>query len=89
MVGHNQHTIEMAIDLCKPSATIVCFGVPDDATYEFPYSKFFRQNLTIIGSVTPDPGVDFPEAVAMMEAGEFEADCIYTHVFSLDDVQSA
>ena len=31
--------------------------------------------------------MDFPEAVAMMEAGEFEADCIYTHVFSLDDVQ--
>ena len=36
MVGHNQHTINMAIDLCKPSATIVCFGVPDDPTYEFP-----------------------------------------------------
>ena len=36
MVGHNQETVEMAIDLCKPSATVVCFGVPDDKTYVFP-----------------------------------------------------
>lgn len=89
MVGHNQHTIEMAMDLCKPSATIVCFGVPDDKTYNFPYEKWFRANLTMIASVTPDPGVDFPEAVEMMEAGEFEADALYTHIFKLEDAQKA
>lgn len=89
MVGHNQYTIEMAMDLCKPSGTIVCFGVPDEKTYQFPYEKWFRANLTMIASVTPDPGVDFPEAVEMMEAGEFEADILYTHVFKLDDIQKA
>ena len=51
--------------------------------------KWFRANITMIASVTPDPGVDFPEAVDMMEAGAFEADCLYTHVFDLDDVQTA
>lgn len=40
MVGHNTETIELAIDLAKPSATIVCFGVPDD---EY---KFIPHNLS-------------------------------------------
>jgi threonine dehydrogenase-like Zn-dependent dehydrogenase len=31
------------------------------------------QNLTMIASVTPDPGVDFPEAVELMETGRFDA----------------
>ena len=47
MVGHNQHTINMAIDLCKPSATIVCFGVPDDPTYEFPCAPPCYQTLRL------------------------------------------
>jgi hypothetical protein len=45
--------------------------------YTFPYTKFFRQNLTMIASVTPDPGLDFPEAVEVMEAGLFDASSLY------------
>ena len=52
-------------------------------------AKWFRANITMIASVTPDPGVDFPEAVELMEAGRFEAGPIYTHVMSLEDVQKA
>ena len=37
--------------------------MPDDKTYSFPYEKWFRANLTMIASVTPDPGVDFPDGI--------------------------
>ena len=76
--------------MCKPSATIVCFGVPDDQTYAFTYLKFFRANLTMIASVTPDPGVDFPEAVQVMESGSFGSVApLYTHVLRLEEAQQA
>eukprot|EP01048_Picozoa_sp_COSAG05_P022280 COSAG05_NODE_4403_length_1529_cov_1.497902_2_plen_102_part_00 len=51
------------------------------------YSKFFRKNIAMIASVIPDPGVDFPDAVALIEQGRFSTEGIFTHTMPLADVQ--
>ena len=51
------------------------------------YSKFFRKNIVMIASVIPDPGVDFPDAVALIEQGRFSTEGIFTHTMPLADVQ--
>jgi len=87
MVGHNQETVNTALDLVACSGTVCCFGVPDDAIYDhFHFSKFFRKNVNLMASVIPDPGVDFPDAVKLIEQGQFSTEGIFTHVIPLDDV---
>jgi threonine dehydrogenase-like Zn-dependent dehydrogenase len=67
--------------------TVAAFGVPDDAVYAFEFSKFFRKNVTMIASVIPDPGKDFPEAVALIERGAFSTDGLLTHSIPFKKVQ--
>jgi threonine dehydrogenase-like Zn-dependent dehydrogenase len=89
MVGHNTETIGLAIELARPGGTVLAFGVPDEPTYEFPYKAWFRKNLTMIASVIPDPQLDFPEAVRMVEEGVFDSAPLYTHTFGLAEIQRA
>ncbi|CAE7181604.1 tdh [Symbiodinium pilosum] len=75
MVGHNQATINDALELVAKCGTVVAFGVPDDAVYgTFQFAKFFRKNVTLMSSVIPDPGVDFPQAVDLIERGSFSTE---------------
>ena len=71
----------------RPGGTVLAFGVPDEPTYEFPYKAWFRKNLTMIASVIPDPQLDFPEAVRMVEEGVFDSAPLYTHTFGLAEIQ--
>eukprot|EP00435_Cladocopium_sp_Y103_P067313 s104_g29.t2 len=89
MVGHNQETINEALDLVKSGGTVVAFGVPDDLVYHFHFEKFFRKNVVLMASVYPDPGVDFPEAVDLLERGQFNTEGIITHTFPLSEIQKA
>ncbi|CAE7604784.1 ydjJ [Symbiodinium natans] len=90
MVGHNQATINDALELVAKRGTVVAFGVPDDAVYStFQFAKFFRKNVTLMSSVIPDPGVDFPEAVELLERGSFSTEGIFTHVLPLAEIQEA
>jgi len=90
MVGHNQDTINFALELAASAGTVAAFGVPDDRIYEkFEYTLFFRKNITLIASVIPDPGTDFPEAVQLIEQGRFKTEGILTHVLPLAEVQKA
>ena len=47
------------------------------------FSKFFRKNVNLIASVIPDPGRDFPEAVALIEQGRFSTEGLFTHTVPL------
>lgn len=51
--------------------------------------SFFRKNVDLKASVIPDPGVDFRDAVKLIEHGQFNTDGIFTHVLPLAEVQSA
>lgn len=88
MVGHNQATINTCLDYVRCSGIVAAFGVPDDSVYEsFEFGKFFRKNVTMFGTVVPDPGTDFPDAVALIEQGRFSTDGLLTHSMPLADVQ--
>lgn len=90
MVGHNQDTINAALEHVACAGTVVAFGVPDDAVYgHFEFSKFFRKNVNLVASVIPDPGTDFPEAVRLIEEGRFSTEGIFTHVLQLAEVEKA
>eukprot|EP01052_Picozoa_sp_SAG31_P071702 SAG31_NODE_30633_length_378_cov_0.924731_1_plen_65_part_00 len=39
--------------------------------------------------VIPDPGLDFPEAIKMVEAGIFDSSPLFTHTFGLSEIQRA
>eukprot|EP00039_Didymoeca_costata_P029607 m.25500 g.25500 ORF g.25500 m.25500 type:complete len:631 (+) comp7709_c0_seq1:150-2042(+) len=89
MVGHNQDTINTCFEYVRNNGTVGIFGVPDDATYNnFEYGKMFRKNLTLVSAVVPDPGRDFPQALALIEQGRFATDGILTHSFKLNDIQN-
>mmetsp|Transcript_132064 Transcript_132064/g.423048 ORF Transcript_132064/g.423048 Transcript_132064/m.423048 type:complete len:206 (+) Transcript_132064:1412-2029(+) len=90
MVGHCQQTINDALALAACSGMVVAFGVPDDAIYStFEFSLFFRKNITLISSVIPDPQVDFPEAVRLIEQGRFSTEGLLSHTLALSEVQKA
>eukprot|EP00434_Breviolum_minutum_P014459 symbB.v1.2.012750.t1/scaffold886.1/size155167/6 len=82
-------TINEALDLVRSCGTVVAFGVPDDQVYSFHFEKFFRKNVLLMASVFPDPGVDFPEAVELLERGQFNTEGIITHTFQLSEIQKA
>merc|ERR1712187_133731 len=87
MVGHNQDSINQCLDYVCCSGTVAAFGVPDDAVHDhFDYAKMFRKNVHLISSVIPDPGVDFPQAVRLIEQGRFSTKGIFTHTVPLHDV---
>ena len=90
MVGHNQDTVNEAIALARCAGTVVAFGVPDDSLYErFAFTEFFRKNLKLVASVIPDPGVDFPDAVKLIEQGRFDVEALITHTLPLASVNEA
>ncbi len=43
--------------------------------------------MNLIASVIPDPGRDFPEAVALIEQGRFSTEGLFTHTVPLAEVQ--
>jgi threonine dehydrogenase-like Zn-dependent dehydrogenase len=45
------------------------------------------KNIVLIASVIPDPGVDFPDAVSLIEQGRFSTEGIFTHTMPLSEVQ--
>jgi threonine dehydrogenase-like Zn-dependent dehydrogenase len=89
-VGHQTETIELCMNLVRRQGTVVAFGVPDVAVYEnFPYARFYRKNLTLIGSVGPDVAPDYSLARDMIVQGRVDVSPIVTHVLPFQAVQRA
>lgn len=90
MVGHNQKTINQCLTYVACSGIVAAFGVPDDKVYQsFEYTEFFRKNVNMMASVIPDPGVDFPDAVELIDQGRFSTEGLFSHVLPLAEVQKA
>lgn len=90
VVGHQGIAIDLCLDLVRRLGTVVAFGSPDRATYrDFPYEKLFRQNLTLIGSVTADPLSSYPLARDMILQGRIDVSPLITHVLPFFEVQKA
>ena len=87
IVGHQTETINQCLELVKRGGTILAFGVPDDAIYDFHFSTFFRKNIRFIGSVGPDAQNDFPLAMDMIVQGRFDVSPIITHHLPFTEAQ--
>ena len=87
IVGHNQDTVNLCLDLTKRLGTVLAFGVPDDDVYAFNYRAFFSKNVTLIGSVGPDSLNDYPLAMDMIAQGRIDVSPIITHHLPFTEVQ--
>lgn len=87
IVGHNQDTVNLCLKLTKRLGTVLAFGVPDDDVYAFNYSEFFRNNITLIGSVGPDSLNDYPLAMDMIAQRRIDVSPIITHHLPFTEVQ--
>ena len=89
-VGHQTDTLATCFNLVRHGGTLVAFGVPDDHLYHgFPYSQFFRQNITLIGSVGPDVLPTYTLARDLIAQGRFDVSPLVTHVLPFQEVQRA
>ena len=87
IVGHNQDTVNLCVDLTKRLGTVLAFGVPDDDVYAFNYRKFFSKNVTLMGSVGPDSLNDYPLAMDMIAQRRIDVSPIITHHLPFTEVQ--
>ena len=87
IVGHNQQTVNLCLELAKRLGTVLTFGVPDDSVYAFQYGEFFRKNVTMIGSVGPDSQNDYPLAMDMIAQGRLDVSPLITHHLPFTEVQ--
>lgn len=89
IVGHNQDTVNLCLNLTKRLGTVLAFGVPDDDVYAFNYGEFFRKNITLIGSVSPDSLRDYPLAMDMIAQRRIDVSPIITHHLPFEKAQEA
>jgi threonine dehydrogenase-like Zn-dependent dehydrogenase len=63
-VGHQTNTLTAAVEAVAVGGTVLAFGVPDDAHYAFPFTRFFRKNATLVGGVAKQRGASLTAARA-------------------------
>jgi threonine dehydrogenase-like Zn-dependent dehydrogenase len=89
-VGHNPETIGLCVQLARRMGTVVAFGVPDGETHpSFPYTRLFRQNITLIGSVGADVVPNYSLARDMIVQGRVNVAPLITHVLPFAEIQRA
>lgn len=87
--GQQTRTINDCLYLVKHRGIVLALGVPLEPVYPFDYTRFFRQNLQMIGSVTP------PDETYMMRAADLvgrhakELAFLITHRFGMDRLAEA
>jgi threonine dehydrogenase-like Zn-dependent dehydrogenase len=86
-VGHQTESLNLCLPLVRNGGTILAFGVPDDDVYPFRFKDFYHRNLRLIGSVSPEPLVDYPLAMDMITQGRLDVRPILTHELPFDEVQ--
>lgn len=87
VVGHNQDTINTAIDLAAVRGTVLAFGVPDVERYEIEYNTVFRKNLTLVASVQPEVHQDFTLALDWVDQGRVDLTPLITHKLPFTEAQ--
>jgi threonine dehydrogenase-like Zn-dependent dehydrogenase len=88
-VGQQTRTINDCLYLVKRCGTVLALGVPLEPVYPFDYTRFFRGNLNLIGSVTPPDETYMVRAAELVGRHEEELAFLITHRFGLDSVSQA
>ena len=86
-------TIEQAIDIAAPKATVVFFGLPDTlGPVPFTYSKFFMKQLRMYGVVGAQAEEDlssFHKALDWIARREIDVTTMVSHRLSLEEIGRA
>ena len=88
-VGQQTRTINDCLYLVKRSGCVLALGVPLEPVYPFDYTRFFRQNVNLIASVTPPDETYMIRAAELVARYEQELAFLITHRFALDRAAEA
>lgn len=88
-VGHQMNTINDCLELVRKYGTVVAFGVPDNPVYTFEYEIFFRKNILLLGTVTPDWSKYLTKAQDLYLAHREELSRLVTHRLPMRETESA
>jgi L-iditol 2-dehydrogenase len=88
LVGHQSRTMLDAIRLTRRRGTILSFGVPAPGM-ALPLEQIFRQNLTIVTSVTPPWSSYLPVALEKLAAERLLMSRLVSHSFTMSEAPDA
>jgi L-iditol 2-dehydrogenase len=88
-VGQQTRTINDCLYLVKRCGQVLVLGVPLEPVYPFEYTRFFRQNLDLIASVTPPDETFMIRAADLLGQHEPELAFLITHRFTPDRAAEA
>jgi len=88
-VGQQTRTINDCLYLVKRCGVVLALGVPLEPVYAFEYTRFFRQNLHLIASVTPPDETYMIRAAELVRRHEQELAFLITHRFTPDQAAEA
>jgi L-iditol 2-dehydrogenase len=88
-VGQQTRTVNDCLYLVKRCGQVLALGVPLEPVYPFDYIRFFRQNVNLIGSVTPPDETTMERAAELIDRHGQELAFLITHRFTLDKVAEA
>jgi threonine dehydrogenase-like Zn-dependent dehydrogenase len=82
-VGQQTRTINDCLYLVKRCGQVLVLGVPLEPIYPFDFTRFFRQNLHLIASVTPPDETYLARAAELIGRHGRELVFLITHRFAL------
>jgi len=88
-VGQQTCTINDCLYLVKRCGQVLALGVPLEPVYPFEYTRFFRQNVDLIASVTPPDETYMNRAAELVGRHEAELASMITHRFTPDQAAEA
>jgi threonine dehydrogenase-like Zn-dependent dehydrogenase len=88
-VGQQTRTINDCLYLVKRCGQVLVLGVPLEPIYPFDFTRFFRQNLHLIASVTPPDETYMARAADLIGRHGRELAFLITHRFALDKAAEA
>jgi L-iditol 2-dehydrogenase len=88
-VGHQMQTINDALQITRKKGTVMAFGVPDHSDYSLDYEVFFRKNLQLVASVTPDWQIYLDRARLLFQQNQAELGSLITHKYKIQEAEKA
>ncbi|SNS21119.1 Threonine dehydrogenase [Geodermatophilus pulveris] len=87
--GHQTATLTHALEAVAPGGEVFYFGVPDELVYPVPMRLMLRKNLTLRSGITWERRRVLARAEEYLRAHPELTEGYVSHVFPVDDAQSA
>lgn len=88
-VGHQMDTLNDCFMLVQKYGSVIAFGVPDQEVYSIEYEVFFRKNLRLVASVTPNWSEYFQKACDLFVVHREELETLVTHRMPISEATRA